>query len=361
MHALRQIAPRRATRVSTLSVAIVGRTLLAVLAFSVLTFQVLAQEARVPAQEARPAGATLRLRGDVTARGDVLTLGDLIEGAAPETAQRPLFRAPALGATGTIQARRIADAVAGLGLGPVETGGRVQVSVQRAARRVTQPEIEAALKRALESGYGVDPRNLAIRLDGEAPTLLAPLDLNGQAVALDLSYDPRSRRIAGLITLGERQASLRASGQVMEIREVAVLGRSLNRGETINAVDLNLERRPREATPSDAQGSLGDLAGQVAQRSLSAGAILRSGDLAPPDLVARGEAVTILFDSPGLNLSLRGLANEAGRLGAIITVTNPVSKKILSATVTGPGRVSVGPAPLVRQASAALDGSALQR
>lgn len=361
MHALRQIAPRRSTRVSTLSVAIVGRTLLAVLAFSVLTFQVLAQEARVPAQEARPAGATLRLRGDVTARGDVLTLGDLIEGAAPETAQRPLFRAPALGATGTIQARRIADAVAGLGFGPVETGGRVQVSVQRAARRVTQPEIEAALKRALESGYGVDPRNLAIRLDGEAPTLLAPLDLNGQAVALDLSYDPRSRRIAGLITLGERQASLRVSGQVMEIREVAVLGRSLNRGETINAADLTLERRPREATPSDAQGSLGDLAGQVAQRSLSAGAILRSGDFAPPDLVARGEAVTIQFDSPGLNLSLRGLANEAGRLGAIITVTNPVSKKILSATVTGPGRVSVGPAPLVRQASAALDGSALQR
>ncbi|KQO73217.1 flagellar basal body P-ring formation chaperone FlgA [Methylobacterium sp. Leaf88] len=354
MHALRQIPPRRPIRVSTLSVAIVGRTLLAVLAFSFLTFQVLAQEAR-------PAGASLRLRGDVTARGDVLTLGDLVEGASAETAQRPLFRAPALGATGTIQARRIADAVAGLGLGPVETGGRVQVSVQRAARRVTQPEIEAALKRALESGYGVDPRNLAIRLDGESPTLLAPLDLNGQAVALDLSYDPRSRRIAGLITLGERQASLRVSGQVMEIREVAVLGRSLNRGETINAADLTLERRPREATPSDAQGSLGDLAGQVAQRSLGAGAILRSGDLAPPDLVARGEAVTILFDSPGLNLSLRGLANEGGRLGAMITVTNPVSKKILSATVIGPGRVSVGPAPLVRQANAALDGPALQR
>jgi flagella basal body P-ring formation protein FlgA len=354
MHALRQITPRRRTQVATLSVAIVGRTLLAVLAFSILTFQVLAQEVRSGA-------ATLRLRGDVTARGDVLTLGDLVEGSSAETAQRPLFRAPALGATGTIQARRIADAVAGLGLGPVETGGRVQVSVQRAARRVTQPEIEAALKRALESGYGVDPRNLAIRLDGEAPTLLAPLDLNGQAVALDLSYDPRSRRIAGLITLGERQASLRVSGQVMEIREVAVLGRSLNRGETINAADLTLERRPREATPSDAQGSLGDLVGQVAQRSLSAGAILRSGDLAPPDLVARGEAVTILFDSPGLNLSLRGLANEGGRLGAMITVTNPVSKKILSATVTGPGRVSVGPAPLVRQASAALDGPALQR
>lgn len=354
MHALRQITPARPVRVPTLSAGIVGRALLAVLAFSLLTVQVMAQDAR-------PGSATLRLRGDVTARGDVLTLGDLVEGASAEVALRPMFRAPALGATGTIQARRIADAVSALGLGDVETGGRAQVSVLRAARRVTQPEIEAALKRALESGQGLDVRNLAVRLDGESPVLLAPIDLNGPASALDVSYDPRSRRIAALITLGERQASLRITGQVMEIREVAILGRSLNRGEAVTAADITIERRPREGTPADAQGSLGNLAGQVAQRGLSAGAILRSGDLAAPDLVARGEAVTIVFDTPGLNLSLRGQANESGRLGASITVTNPVSKKILSATVIGPGRVSVGPSPAMRQASAALDTPVLQR
>jgi flagella basal body P-ring formation protein FlgA len=353
MHALRQITPYRPARVATLSVGIVGRALLAVLALCLLVGQVLAQDAR--------AGAPLRLRGDVTARGDVLTLGDLVEGASMEAARQPLFRAPALGATGTIQARRIADAVAGLGLGAVETGGRVQVSVLRSARRVTAPEIEAALKRALESGHALDARNLAVRLDGEAPVLLAPVDLDGPASALDVAYDPRSRRIAALITLGERQASLRVTGQVVEIREVAVLGRALNRGEAVTAADITLERRPREATPPDAQGAQGGLPGQVAQRGLSAGAILRAGDLAPPDLVARGEAVTIVFDAPGLNLSLRALANESGRLGATITVTNPISKKILSATVIGPGRVSVGPAPAIRQASAALDAPALQR
>ncbi|GJD73945.1 flagellar basal body P-ring formation chaperone FlgA [Methylobacterium goesingense] len=353
MHALRQITPYRPTRVATLSAGVVGRALLAVLALCLLVGQVLAQDDR--------GSAPLRLRGDVTARGDVLTLGDLVEGASAEAAHQPLFRAPALGATGTIQARRIADAVAGLGLGAVETGGRVQVSVLRSARRVTAPEIEAALKRALEAGHALDARNLAVRLDGEAPVLLAPVDLDGPASALDVAYDPRSRRIAALITLGERQASLRVTGQVVEIREVAVLGRALNRGEAVTAADITLERRPREATPPDAQGAQGGLAGQVAQRGLSAGAILRAGDLAPPDLVARGEAVTIVFDAPGLNLSLRALANESGRLGATITVTNPISKKILSATVIGPGRVSVGPAPAIRQASAALDAPALQR
>ena len=297
----------------------------------------------------------LRLRGDVTARGDVLSLGDLVENAPSAFAGRPLFRAPALGAAGTIQARRILDAVAALDLGAVETGGRGQIQVQRAARRVAAPEIEAALKRALAASHGLAPENLSVRLDGE-PVLLASLDLDGQASAVDVSYDPRSRRVAGLVVLGERQASLRVSGQVVETREVAVLARSLNRGETLSAADIAMERRPREAASADAPSTPAGAVGQVAQRSLSAGAVLRAGDVAPPDLVQRGEAVTIVFETPGVSLSLTGLASESGRLGASISVVNPVSKKVLQATVTGPGRVSVGPAraaqPIV-QASAA--------
>jgi len=304
---------------------------------------------------AYPAFASgLRLKGDVTARGDVLTLGELVEGAEPALAGRALFRAPALGATGTIQARRIAEAVAALGLGTVETGGRVQVAVQRAARRVGPPEIEAALKRSLETGYGLDARTLSVRLDGEGQALLAPLDLNGQATALDVTYDPRSRRITGLISLGERQASLRVSGVVLEMREVAVLARTLNRGERIEATDIAIERRPREGVPPDAQAAA-PAPGEVAQRTLGAGSMLRAGDTAPPEVVLRGETVTIVYETPGVSLSMRGQANESGRLGATVSVLNVASKKALQATVIGPGRVSVGPAAPVRQASAALD------
>lgn len=334
-------------RAAVPSLGMIGRLILAlatILALSALTLPSMARAAEA-----------MRLRGDVTAKGDVLTLGDLVENAPAALGPRPLFRAPALGATGTIQAARIAEAVARLDLAPLETGGRVQVTVQRAARRVGAPEIEAALKRALEASHGLDGKMLAVRLDGESPTLLAPLDLEGQASAVDVSYDPRSRRVAGLVVLGERQASLRVSGQAIEMREVAVLTRSLNRGESIAAGDLTVERRPREGLPSDAQGSGTAVAGQVAQRTLVAGAVLRAGDAAPPDLVQRGEAVTIVFEAPGVSLSMTGLANDTGRLGASISVTNPSSKKVLQATVIGPGRVAVGP---VRTAQPTLQASA---
>lgn len=338
------IIRRPRPRVSPLGSAVILR---AVLAF--LTFAVLGALA-IPAM-AQAEG--LRLRGDVTARGDILTLADLVEGVPERLAARPLFRAPTLGATGTIQTRRILDAAAALGLANLETGGRLQIAVQRAARRLGPPEIEAALKRGLETSYGLDPRSVTIRFDGDGPTLLAPVDLERQAAALDVTYDLRSRRVAGLVSLGERQASLRVSGVVVELREVAVLTRTLNRGEPVKEGDVVAERRPRETVASDAQGSATAVIGEVAQNTLTAGTVLRMTDTAPPELVARGENVTIVYETPNVSLSMRGLSNDSGRMGAVVNVVNVASKKILQATVIGPGRVSVSPSPAAQQAAGA--------
>ncbi|MCJ2137169.1 flagellar basal body P-ring formation chaperone FlgA [Methylobacterium sp. J-026] len=349
---LNPILRRPRPRVTPLGMAPVVRAVLAVLTVAMLGALAIPAIARAEG---------LRLRGDVTARGDVLTLADLIEGAPTALAARPLFRSPALGATGTIQSRRILEAVEALGLTGIETGGRLQIAVQRAARRIGPPEIEAALKHGLETGYGLDPRNLSVRFDGDGPTLLAPVDLQGQAAAVDLTYDPRSRRVAGLVSLGERQASLRVSGVVLEMREVAVLTRALDRGETVKAGDLVTDRRPREAVAADALASAGAVAGEVAQHALAAGTVLRTGDTAPPELVTRGESVTIVYETPSISLAMRGLANQGGRLGAVVNVVNTASQKVLQATVIGPGRVSVGPGPATQQAAAPIQATASLR
>lgn len=356
MIALKPLRAKARHRVGLIDPGMLCRLILSVAALAALSLAALPTLANAASPAGPNAGQAPRLRGDVLATGDILTLGDLVENAPASFAGRPLFRAPALGATGTIQAKRILEAADRLDLGPVETGGRLQISVQRAARRVGPAEIEAALKAALQSGHGLEAKTLAIRLDGEAPLLLAPVALDGAASATDLSYDPRSRRVTALIVLGDRQASLRVSGLVTEMRETAVLTRALTRGETVGPSDIVLERRPREGAGADVMTSAGAAIGQIAQRSLSAGAMLRSGDLAPPDLVQRGEAVSIVFEAQGVSLSLRGIANESGRLGASIAVLNPASKKVLQGSVIGPGRVSVSP-PRVAQPVAQADAS----
>ncbi|TNC13745.1 flagellar basal body P-ring formation protein FlgA [Methylobacterium terricola] len=324
--------PSPAARRALLGPGVLSRTALTLLALGLLTLPVLAGEA-----------PRLALKGDITAERDVITLGDLVAGAPPALAQKALFRAPALGTSGTIQVRRIVEATAGLGLDAPESGGRLQIAVQRAARRIAAPEIEGAVRAALAKVRGLDSGFTSIAFDGEPPVLTVPPDLIAAATAQEVTYDPRSRRVTALVVVGERQASLRVSGQVVEMADVAVLTRSINRGETLSAPDIAVERRPREGLPADIAADAAAFVGQVAQKALGAGTALRAGELGRPDLVARGEAVTIVYETPGVALALRGQARDGGPLGAVIGVINPVSKKVIQATVIGPGRVTVAP------------------
>jgi flagella basal body P-ring formation protein FlgA len=294
------------------------------------------------------AAERLQLRGDITAQSDVLTLGDLVDGAPAGLADKPLFRAPALGASGTIQARRVADAARALGLGPVETGGRAQIVVTRAARRIGASEIQNAVRRVLESQHGLATGTLTIAFDGN-PTLVVAPDVTGEIAVEDVSYDRGGRRVSALVWVGpspsERKAAARVSGAVIEQVEVAILARALNRGEAAQAGDFIVEKRARESVPPDVQREVHGLAGQVARRALAAGAIVRTVDLARPEIVARGDIVTVVYEVPGMTLSLRGRAQESGAQGDTITVVNPQSKKTLHGQIVAPGRVSVS-APL---------------
>lgn len=295
------------------------------------------------------AAEPVRLRSEVVAKSEVVTVADLVEGVSSAVAQKALFRAPALGESGTIQAHRIAGAIADLGLGALETGGRTQVVVQRSARRVGTLEIDAAIRKALELHHGLDTRSIQVSFDGTPPSLLVDPELKDAVSAEDVTYDRRTRRFTALAALGatapRQRTTIRVTGTVVEVVEVAVLTRAVARGEAVQAADLALERRTRESVPADAQIH-GDLAsGQVARRALPVGAVLRTGDLVRPEIVGRGDVVTVTYEVPGLTLTLRGKATEAGALGDFISVTNLTSKRVLQAQIIGPGQVRVGPPP----------------
>ncbi len=55
----------------------------------------------------------------------------------------------------------------------------------------------------------------------------------------------------------------------------------------------------------------------------------------------RSDTVTIVYEAPGLTLTLRGQAQEAGALGDTISVLNVQSKRVVQGVVSGPGRVTV--------------------
>jgi flagella basal body P-ring formation protein FlgA len=78
-----------------------------------------------------------------------------------------------------------------------------------------------------------------------------------------------------------------------------------------------------------------------ARRQLRAGQALKIADLAKPDLVQRDQSVTLIYDAPGLYLTVRGKALDGGTEGDVVNVLNLQSKRTVSGVVTGRGQVSI--------------------
>jgi flagella basal body P-ring formation protein FlgA len=127
------------------------------------------------------------------------------------------------------------------------------------------------------------------------------------------------------------------------------LTRTLGRGETIRPADVSVERRPKSEVASDIVIPE-QVIGFSTRRALRAGMVLRPADITKLDVVNRNEAVTITYEAPGIALTLRGKATESGGVGDMINVLNVQSNRTVPATVTGPGRVTIGAvAPAVAQ------------
>lgn len=120
---------------------------------------------------------------------------------------------------------------------------------------------------------------------------------------------------------------------------VAVLDRPVDAGDLISETDLVEAAVP----PNAARGALRarDIGGMEATRRLPAGSSLRAGDLVRPQLVRRGETVTITVRNGSLVISTTGRALASGAAGATVRVVTQTTSKTLEGKVEGPGVVRV--------------------
>ena len=72
-----------------------------------------------------------------------------------------------------------------------------------------------------------------------------------------------------------------------------------------------------------------------------------------PEIVARNETVTLIYQAPGITLTLRGQAQEPGALGDTVGVLNVQTKRVVQGVISGPGKVTVVAATLHLAATAA--------
>jgi flagella basal body P-ring formation protein FlgA len=310
-----------------------------------MAIAVLALAQPATAQLGRPPAPSLKAEAIVT--GEIVRIGDLVDNAGA-VADVPIFRAPDLGQTGNVSATRVAAAVRPHQIAELDTRGLSEVVVTRSSRMITAKDFETHILRALASQSGAQNyKNLTLTFDNDVRSIY--VEPNGTELRIArVSYEPRSGRFDVWFDVSgsaARRRPLRLTGTLTETFEAVVPVRALAAGDVVHASDLTTARLPRAQYSAAVVTTPEQAAGLAARHALRPGQLIRQADLMKPELVGRGESVLITYRVPGIVLAIRGEAKEGGALGDVINVINVQSKKILQATVTGPGHVSVGAAP----------------
>ena len=130
-------------------------------------------------------------------------------------------------------------------------------------------------------------------------------------------------------------------GNVTALAAIPVLQHPANRSELISDEDVVIRNIQIE---SDLRGVIierGQLVGKVAIRDLIAGQPLRQSDVKAPQLISRGQSVTITSKAGGLTVTMKGTALGNARAGDRIWVQNRSSNKRVQGEVTPYGEVLV--------------------
>jgi len=314
-------------------------------AASALAATLAAGLAPVAAQNAEPARPVLK--SHVTVNAGIVRIGDLIDNAGV-VSDVAIFRAPDLGTTGTVPVAAVIEAVRPHALVGFDTGGATEVTVTRASREIAIADIEHSLAAALAARFKIAPAaDITVAFDRDPRAIQVDPASQGDIGIARLSYDPRSSRFDATLEIptgATQRGLLRLSGRAYAAVEVVMVTRPIERGAVLRAADLTVERRPRAEVARDTVAGIDHAVGLAARNVIRPGQPLRGADLTRPEIVQRGQMVTLVFEAPGLTLTMRGKATESGAEGDTVSVLNEQSKRTVQGVVAGPGHVVVSSA-----------------
>jgi flagella basal body P-ring formation protein FlgA len=212
----------------------------------------------------------------------------------------------------------------------------VEAGAEDADARWQPPETIAAAARAAASATSVG--------DVEAAPLDERLKLGRCGVPLDAKVERAITRGSGTVAVScagptpwRLFVPVRATNDV----SVVVLARNVQPGEVLTAADVTLAQRSSAALPYDYLSAAEQAVGLTMRRTQPAGALITAGALEAPEVVRRGELVTLTSGDGPISVKSEGIALEGARLKQRVKVRSP-SGRVIEGTAEGPGQVRVG-------------------
>jgi flagellar basal body P-ring formation protein FlgA len=296
-------------------------------------------------------GTTIDLLSEAKVDGDTVTLGQIADIKALNTAQRAKL--------------------AGLEIGPAPEPGRVQW--------LQHNQIESGLK-----SHGVDPNSYTLNASGPVKVIRNYADLTATRVCAavkafilgaapwdkqqinirSLTYNQSHRLPPGKVDLkvsapkhtdwigaipftvdlyvdGRMIKRLTVSANIEVWSDVVVTAKPLGRNQPITAADITIEKVNLSRAPADAIVRRDQAIGLRTRRPLAIHTILCNEQIVKPPVIRRGDVVRIVAESPGLKVTTQGVAKEDGGVGERIRIINANSKKVIYARIVDSQTVQV--------------------
>ncbi|MBF0475960.1 MAG: flagellar basal body P-ring formation protein FlgA [Deltaproteobacteria bacterium] len=129
---------------------------------------------------------------------------------------------------------------------------------------------------------------------------------------------------------------------VVEVRaNVLIAKHSIERIREVTSDMVKLTEKNLAGIPEGYFENVDQVVGKQLKRSIKAGEIIKTSDVLNPCLVKKGDVVEVILENKNIILNSKGRAEQSGRAGEMIKMTNTSSKKEFYGRVMDGGTVRV--------------------
>lgn len=272
---------------------------------------------------------------------DTLKLGDIFDGVE-RNGDYVIGPAPQPGQDMVLNARTLYRIAVALDLPWRPASSSDQIIIRREATIVSYETIEKALREQLQT-KGVNG-HFNVALNNGRPTMILSNNVPENVEISALSYDTQKDYFQATLVAPSHenpQKQMVVTGLVERMATVPVLRSNLRNGDIIGANDIEIINVPQKKLQHNVIMDKEKLIGMTPRRVAYAGKFVLAGTLERPQLVGRGDKVSITYNTGSLILTAKGKALQSGAKGDLIRVTNSNSSRTVDAVVMGENRVIV--------------------
>ncbi|MGM0833626.1 flagellar basal body P-ring formation protein FlgA [Halomonas qinghailakensis] len=179
-----------------------------------------------------------------------------------------------------------------------------------------------------------------VMIDITPPSPHLPTCVSPEPFFPNANHPPLGRVSVG-VRCGENRRQVRyIQAQIDIIGSYAVAGQDIDRGTLITGDMLTLREGNLGDLASQALTDQNDIVGMVAQRPIRSGSTFQSHYLQAPQVVKRGQRVTVIAEGAGFRVSREGEALSDGAQGERIRVRFD-TRELVTARVIGQGTLVI--------------------